>query len=201
MRKLATITTVISFAFFGNASDMARSNGNTMDKNAGVDQGALPVDEITIEAPGAIDLFSDFKSEKDKKRDGKNRRATRPIGINLIGFGPAGMIGGSLDGFLTPKIALEAGAGLRNQAGDVNYFVGGRYHLLGGTRLNLTPYVGAYTVFHYNGRDVQNHAIYIPVGLHRIKKSGFQWSAEVAYERNTFKEKNLSGSLKIGYRF
>ncbi|MCB9225515.1 MAG: hypothetical protein R2780_01880 [Crocinitomicaceae bacterium] len=147
--------------------------------------------------------FPDDESlfRKDKEVVKKNLRAERPIGVNLTGFGPGGLVSGSIDGFLTPKIALEGGAGLRNEQGDVSYFLGGRYHLLGGTRLKMTPYVGVYTAFHNNGRDVQNHSIYVPVGLHKIKKSGFNWAVEAAFERNTFKEGNWTGAFKVGYRF
>jgi hypothetical protein len=139
-----------------------------------------------------------LNKEKKKKN---NLRSERPIGVTMSAFGPGGMISASMDGFLTPKFALEGGAGIRNEQGEINYFLGGRYHLLGGTFLKMTPYVGAYTAFHNNGRDVQNHSLYIPFGIHKIKKSGFNWSAEVAYERNTFKDKHLSGAFKIGYRF
>lgn len=139
--------------------------------------------------------------KRDKDKVFVNMRKERPVGANLTAFGPGGLVSASLDGFLTPKIALEGGAGIRNEQGDISYFLGGRYHLLGGTKLKLTPYVGAYTAFHNNGRDVQNHAIYVPVGLHRIKKNGFNWAVEAAYERNTFKEGNWTGAFKIGYRF
>ena len=138
---------------------------------------SVPID--LMERPGSI-----FKKDKDKDKKKKNQRQERPIGVNIMGFGPGGLGGVSMDGFLGPKFAIEAGAGLRNQEGDFSYFVGGRYHLLGGTRLNFTPYVGAYTAFHNTGRDVQNHAVYFPIGVHRIKKNGFNWAAEIAYRRS-----------------
>ncbi|UKN01300.1 hypothetical protein K6119_16350 [Paracrocinitomix mangrovi] len=148
--------------------------------------------------PFGEDLFGN----KDKdKRPGKNRRIQRPVGINIGALGPGGIASASLDGFITPKIAIEAGAGLQSFEGDLSYFLGGRYHFFGKSRLNLTPYVGAYTAFHYNGRDVQNHSLYVPFGLHKIKKSGFNWSAEIAYQRSTLTDKNLHGAFKIGYRF
>jgi hypothetical protein len=136
-----------------------------------------------------------------KKKDKLNRRLERPVGVNLYAIGPAGLISGSLDGFITPKFALEAGAGLRNEQGDVAYFLGGRYHVFGKSFLNLTPYVGAYTAFHRTTENVQNHSLYVPFGLHKIKKSGFSWSAEIAYERSTYKDDHFSGGFKIGYRF
>lgn len=178
MIKPATLLTAMFIAFFSFAGDNDLDNLMLNDNN------------ITLD---------DKKDERDDKH--KNRRAGRPIGVNVVGFGPAGMVGASLDGFLTPKFAIEAGAGVQNQEGDINYFLGGRYHLLGGSFLNITPYVGAYTAFHHNGRDLQNHQVYFPFGIHRIKKSGFNWSAEVAYSRSTYTDKNLSGAIKIGYRF
>lgn len=155
------------------------------------------IQESVLSEPSLGQLFG-----KDKKNKGfKNRRQERPIGINIGVMGPGGLAGASLDGFLGPKFAIEAGAGLRNTEGDFSYFLGGRYHLLGGTRLNLTPYVGGYTTFHYNGRDVQNHAVYFPVGIHRIKKNGFNWSAEVGYLKSVDTDRNLHGQFKVGYRF
>jgi hypothetical protein len=153
-------------------------------------------------------LIADFMSaetdffKKDKKKKA-NLRAERPLGINLHVFGPGGWVSGSLDGFITPKIALEGGVGIRNAEADVSYFVGARYHLLGGLPIPLTPYVGVYTAAHNEGRNVKFHSVYIPLGIHRIKRSGFNWSAEIAYEKNSLKaeNKNLSGSFKIGYRF
>jgi hypothetical protein len=151
------------------------------------------------EPTALLDETGLLKRDKDKKRT--NLRADRPIGVNLTGFGPGGLVSASIDGFLTPKFALEGGAGLRNEDGDLSYFLGGRYHLLGGTKLRLTPYVGVYTAFHNNERDIQNHALYVPIGLHKVKKNGFNWAIEAAYERNTFKEGNWTGAFKIGYRF
>jgi hypothetical protein len=144
---------------------------------------------------------SEFLGKKKPKK--ANLRQERPIGMHLGAFGPAGWVSGSLDGFITPKIALEGGAGIRNAEADVSYFVGARYHLLGGLPISLTPYVGVYGAAHNEGRDVNFHSLYVPLGVNKIKRNGFSWSAEVAYEKNSFKpeNKNLSGSFKIGYRF
>ncbi|MEO9532759.1 MAG: hypothetical protein ABJG68_17190 [Crocinitomicaceae bacterium] len=130
-----------------------------------------------------------------------NPRKSRPLGVNLTAFGPAGLVSGSLDGYLTPNIALEGGAGIRNKEADVSYYVGARYHLFGKLPTRLTPYVGVYTAFHNEERDVSIHSFYVPVGLNRIKKNGFNWSIEAAYEKNDFKDGTLTGSFKIGYRF
>jgi hypothetical protein len=192
MSKAATIITFVFVAFLANAGDKLKTQFRPLNNDLVISN--------TIFAPTIIGdgLFDDTHKEKKKY---KNKRSERPIGFNIMGFGPAGLAGVSLDGFLGPKIALEAGIGLRNKEGDINYFLGGRYHLFGGTRLNLTPYVGAYTTFHYNGRDVQNNSIYIPVGLNRIKKNGVSWSIELGYRKSLDTQKNLHGAFKLGYRF
>ena len=192
MTKPAVTITIALFALFTFA-------GENDQLEPSVQQLDITNEEETIFPDPS--LGSIFGKDKKKNKGYKNRRQERPIGFNLGVMGPGGLAGASLDGFLGPKFALEAGAGLRNTEGDFSYFVGGRYHLLGGTRLNLTPYVGGYTTFHYNGRDVQNHAVYFPVGIHRIKKSGFNWSAEVGYLKSLDTDRNLHGQFKIGYRF
>ena len=144
---------------------------------------------------------SEFLGKKKPKKS--NLRQERPIGIHLGVFGPGGCFSGSLDGFITPKIALEGGAGIRNAEADVSYFVGARYHLLGGLPISLTPYVGVYGAAHNEGRDLNFHSLYVPFGVNKIKRNGFSWSAEIAYEKNSFKtgNKNLNGSFRVGYRF
>lgn len=138
---------------------------------------------------------------KPKKLKDLNRRAKHPVGINVYGIGPGGLANLSMDFFLTPKVALEGGGGFMNSRGDIGYFVGGRYHFFGKSFLNLTPYVGAYTAFHYNGKDLQNHSVYLPFGIHRIKKNKFNWSVEIAYESSIFENNHFSGGFRLGYRF
>ncbi len=142
-------------------------------------------------------------TDKKKIKDGTvlNRRIEHPAGLNLYGFGPGGLANLSFDYFLTPKVALEIGGGLRNEEGDIGYFLGGRYHLFGGSFLNLTPYAGVYTAFHYTGEDVRNHSLYVPFGLHKIKKSGISWSVELAYEASIYEDNHFSGGFRLGYRF
>jgi hypothetical protein len=130
-----------------------------------------------------------------------NRRKKDPFGLNVVAFGPVGLVSLTADCFITPKFALEAGGGFRDFSGDHAFTIGARYHVFGKTSLNITPYIGLYSVFHHNGVDLQSHGVYIPVGLHRIKKNHFCWSAEVAWQRNLFSGNGISGSFKIGYRF
>lgn len=155
----------------------------------GISYAAVP--EVTI----------NLLDEKPKKLKDMNRRAQRPAGLNLYGFGPGGLANASFDYFVSPKVALEGGGGFMNDDGDIGYFLGGRYHVFGNSFLNLTPYIGAYTAFHHNGRDLQNHSFYMPFGLHKIKKSGLSWSVELAYERSVFENNRFSGGFRLGYRF
>lgn len=143
--------------------------------------------------------YSDFP-EKRKLQD-LNRRSRFPIGINLYAVGPVGGMAITSDFFLTPKIAIELGAGFRNLSFDHAFTVGARYHVFGKTFLSLTPYIGIYTAFHHNGSDLQNNNLYVPVGLHKIKKNGFSWSAEVAWQRNTLFPTSWSLGFRLGYRF
>lgn len=131
----------------------------------------------------------------------KNRRDKHPAGLNLYGFGPGGLANMSFDFFITPKVALEIGGGIRNQKGDIGYFLGGRYHFFGNSFLNLTPYAGAYTAFHYTGENLRNHSLYIPLGIHKIKRSGLSWSVEMAYEASIFEDNHFAGGFRLGYRF
>lgn len=144
--------------------------------------------------------FSDLAPNKKKLED-LNRRKKHPFGVNLYGFGPIGLAAVSMDLFITPKFALETGAGFRDFDGNAAFTIGARYHLFGKTFLSLTPYVGLYTAFHYNGTSLQSNAIYIPLGLHKIKKNKVSWSVEVAYQRNTFFGNGITGGFRIGYRF
>jgi hypothetical protein len=146
---------------------------------------------------GAATGMDDFRGDGLKL----NRRKKDPFGINAMAFGPVGLISVTADGFITPKFALEAGGGFRNFNGDPAFTIGARYHVFGKTSLNITPYIGLYSVFHPNGSDLQSHGVYIPVGLHRIKKNHVCWAAEVAWQRNTFTGSGISGGFKIGYRF
>lgn len=130
-----------------------------------------------------------------------NRRKKFPLGINAYAVGPVGFFAVTADYFATPKLAFELGGGIRNEDFDNGFTLGARYHVLGKTTLGLTPYVGIYTAFHYNGNDLQNYGLYIPVGIHKIKKNGFSWSAEFAWKRNVFTGNNMSFGVRVGYRF
>lgn len=142
-------------------------------------------------------------NEAQLKRKGflKNPRKQRPVGMNVHVWGVGGFGALSVDGFITPNIAAEAGVGIKDFDGSLAYFLGARYHLLGKTPIRLTPYAGIYTAANFDEQRLAFHSVYIPAGIHRIKKSGFNWALEIAFEQNTFKTESVSGSFKIGYRF
>ena len=150
------------------------------------------------ESYAAIPGLADFS---ERNRPELNRRKKYPFGINAVAFGPVGLASITADWFVTPKVGIELGGGFRDFNGDHAFTIGARYHLFGKSMLNITPYIGIYSVFHHNGSDLQSHGVYIPAGLHRIKKNRFNWSAEVAWQRNLFSGNGFSGSFKIGYRF
>lgn len=73
---------------------------------------------------------------------------------------------------------------------------------LGKTPLNLTPYIGVFSAFNHNGTDLQNYNLYVPFGIHRIKKNRLNWSIEVAYQRSIDRpDENFYGGAKLGFRF
>lgn len=146
-----------------------------------------------------IDSTFDFSPKG--KLDDLNRRSRFPVGINAYGFGPVGGLALTADFFITPKVAFELGGGFRDLDLNHAFTLGFRYHVLGNSFLNLTPYIGIYSAFHYNGSDLQNNSLYIPIGLHKIKKNGFSWSVEMAWQRNTFFSNGFTGGFRLGYRF
>lgn len=155
---------------------------------------------FSIAASAAVAEYPQDLS-KFKKLADFNRRATFPVGFNGYGFGPVGGLALTVDYFITPKVALELGGGFRDQNLNNGFTLGARYHVFGKTFLSLTPYIGLYTAFHHNGSDLQNYGIYIPAGIHKIKKNGFCWSVEVAWQQNTFSSHKITGGFRLGYRF
>lgn len=145
--------------------------------------------------------------DRGKKKFKLNRRALYPAGFNIYGFGPTGKVAVTFDYFVTPKLSLELGAGLKdfgpNAIPDEHAFtIGGRYHFFGNTPLNITPYLGVFSGFEYTGTDVRNFNLYVPLGLQRIKKNGFTWSVEAAYQQNVYDPiRTFYGGGKIGFRF
>lgn len=130
-----------------------------------------------------------------------NRRSKMPVGINIYAVGPIGGLSFSTDVFITPKIAFEAMAGVRDFELNHAFSLGARYHFFGKTFMNMTPYIGIYTVFNHNGSSLQNQGLYIPIGIHRIKRNQWCWSVEGAFQRTNFFTSNFSLGIKLGYRF
>lgn len=149
-----------------------------------------------------VGFSNDIRENNSKDLFLKNRRAKYPVGINLVGFGPSGIAGVSMDWFIKPKINIEIGAGLNDlKTYEIAYFAGVKYHLLGNTVLNMTPYIGVFDKVTLNSSTLSNQ-LYIPLGIQRIKKNKLTWNIEAAYIYNldTFKS-SFYGAFKLGYRF
>lgn len=131
----------------------------------------------------------------------KNRRKKHPLGINFGILGPTGWGLVSVDYFIDSKIDIEGGIGIQtNGINATSFFLGAKYHLgakfLGG----ITPYFGVMDAFFWNTGDFYQHNLYFPIGLHKIKRDKWTWAVELAYQFNRYTNKNIWGSVKIGYR-
>jgi len=134
----------------------------------------------------------------------KNRREKYPLGINAMALGPAGFFGVSVDYFFTSKINIEGGIGMINFYNRLpSYFIGGKYHLFGSTVSNTTFYGGVYGRFYTDGQTVNPvSAVYVPVGIQRVKRNQVVWNLEVAYLFNLSTNRTeVWGAMKLGYRF
>lgn len=157
---------------------------------------------LVLTAFNSIATDYDYVGELNKKRLVLNRRKKFPAGVNLYLMGPVGVAALSFDYFITPKLNLEVGGGFRNFDGDIGYTFGGKYHFFGKTSTNITPYIGVYSGFEYTGTTLRNYNLFIPVGLHRIKRNRFSWSIEAAYQHNSYAlEQRFYGGVKLGFRF
>jgi hypothetical protein len=150
----------------------------------------------------AVSFDNHFGDSFNKQLLYKNRRAKYPIGVNIMAFGPAGVIGLSIDWFIKPKLNLEFGIGADDfKTAKPAYFIGGKYHLFGNTLSNTTPYFGVFDKISSFTNEI-NHQLYVPIGLQRIKKSKFTWNIEVAYVYNINSyTSSVWGAFKIGWRF
>ncbi len=147
-------------------------------------------------------IFFTYDSSAQFKEIFKSRREKLPLGINLVMFGPNGLIGISVDYFVTPKLNFEIGTGRQLPFTlPQSYYFGGKYHFFGKTFVNATFYLGIYDAFYYTGTDLRNHSIYIPFGIQRIKKNKFAWSLEVAFQNNINYNSYVWGAAKFGFRF
>ena len=132
----------------------------------------------------------------------KNRRKKHPLGINVGVLGITGWGNVSADWFITPKLNVEGGLGIQTTGlSPISYFGGVKYHILGKSPSNLTPYFGIYDAVFTNEGKLHQHNLYFPIGIHKIKRNKFSWSLEVAYQFNSYSDRNLWGGFKIGYRF
>lgn len=133
----------------------------------------------------------------------KNRRRKHPLGVNFGMLGPTGWGFASIDYFVDSKIDLEAGLGVGFQTNDLSpasMFLGAKYHVgakfLGG----ITPYFGIMDAFFWSEGNFYQHNLYLPIGLHKIKRNKWSWAVEVAYQFNKYANQSVWGSFKVGYR-
>jgi len=131
----------------------------------------------------------------------KNRRKKHPVGVNVNVLGVTGWGNVSADWFINPKLNVEGGFGIQNSGlSSISYFAGIKYHLLGKTPSNLTPYFGVFDAFFLSEGQLYQHNLYFPIGLHKIKRNKFSWAIEMAYQYNKYAKSNIWGAFKIGYR-
>ncbi len=131
----------------------------------------------------------------------KNRRKKNPFGLNVGILGPNGWGYLSADYFIDSKINVEGGFGIQtNGINPISLFLGVKYHLGAKFLAGITPYFGVMDAFFWNGGDFYQHNLYFPIGLHKIKRNKWTWAVEVAYQFNQYANRNIWGSLKIGYR-
>ncbi len=131
----------------------------------------------------------------------KNRRKKYPLGVNIGVLGLTGWGHVSVDWFIISKIDIEAGIGIQTKGiHPFSYFAGFKYHVLGKSPTNLTPYFGIYDAFFVKDGKLYQHNLYFPIGIHKIKRDRFTWAIELAYQFNKYTDRNIWGSFKVGYR-
>jgi len=133
----------------------------------------------------------------------KNRRKKHPLGVNVGVMGPTGWGFASVDYFLDSKIDLEAGVGVGFQTNELtpaSMFLGAKYHVGAKFLAGITPYFGIMDAFFWSDGKFYQHNLYLPIGLHKIKRDKWTWAIEVAYQFNQYANQSVWGSFKVGYR-
>ena len=131
----------------------------------------------------------------------KNRRQKHPLGINVGVLGVTGWGNVSADFFIKSKFNVEAGFGINTSGlSPVSYFGGLKYHVMGKTPTNLTPYFGVCNAVFFSEGKMQQNNLYFPIGIHKIKRNKMSWALELAYQFNQYSDNNIWGGFKIGYR-
>ncbi len=137
---------------------------------------------------------------KDKIKD-VNPRNKFPSAVNIYAFGPVGLASLTYDYFIEPNFAIEGGLGYRLNENNVGFTFGGRFHLMGRGPQRLTPYFGLYNSVGPVSGTWEYYNLYIPAGINRIQRNGFNWSFEMAFQWNTSVGRWISGGIKFGPRF
>lgn len=130
-----------------------------------------------------------------------NPRKKYPFGVNVHLLGPSGHLALAINAFVIPKINLELGFGVFNKDNffTTRSFLGFKYHFGGNLISKTTFYLG---IFDAISLDFQKHNLYFPIGINRIKRNHFTWSAEIAFQpTKLYYDSNLWGAIKVGYQF
>ena len=137
---------------------------------------------------------------KDKIKD-VNPRNKYPSAVHVYAFGPVGLASLTYDYFIQPNFAIEGGVGYRINENAAGFTFGGRYHFLGRGPQRATTYLGLYNSVGPVSGNWEYYNLYIPVGINRIQRKGFNWSFEIAFQWNTSVGRWISGGIKFGPRF
>ena len=130
-----------------------------------------------------------------------NPRKKYPFGTNVGLLGPSGHLSVAVNAFVVPKINVELGAGVFNFNNSFipSSFLGVKYHFGGNFISRATFYLGVYDAMSF---DFQNHNLYFPLGINRIKKNHLTWSVEIAFQpTKVYYNSTLWGAFKVGYQF
>ena len=139
-------------------------------------------------------------------------RSETPIGFNLNIGGSSGLLGGSLDAFVSPSINIEVGIGHAIVSPSV--FGGVKYHSDGVSDENFSLYTGIIVVVvsemykpsRIHTRSTGIPLLYVPIGFHSISDNGFTFGFELAgaYDKSgDFFKHHFFGwaGIKIGFHF
>ena len=131
----------------------------------------------------------------------QNPREENRFGFNYLNLGsPSILLSLSVDYFVTPSVDIEVGAGL------IGYYGGIKYHFMGNSEKNWTPYLGAFggTIAKINltGGDKSQGIIYFPLGMQYTSDGGFTFGIEAAgIIVDSQNSVPIWGAIKLGHHF
>lgn len=138
-------------------------------------------------------------SSPDPRNSHDNPRAERRFGIGIQLGGPTMICSAQIDYFITPRINIEAGAGL------VGYYSGVKFHL---SQSSWSPYLGAKVTFlpelKLFGGSSMNPGLYAPFGIQYMNREGFTFAFEAALlltDSISWAIEPIWAGVKFGYHF